>query len=113
MAKTPEGIEFYLIEVSSIDESIGADRVEAITRGLIRAGDGVLRFNDRVFVAAVTGVPGAAKAARRLLGALKEMGLEAKVRLVAEPFAEGVRGAAAAVEKEQVKIKPRSEVKWK
>lgn len=112
MAKTPGGIEFYLIEVSSIDEHIEADQVEAVSKSLIRAGDGILRFGDRVFIAAVTGVPGAAKAARRLLVALKDMGLETRVRLLAEPFAVDAQGIAEAVEKEQVKIKPRSEVKW-
>ncbi len=112
MAKTSEGIEFYLIEVSSTDEHLLADQIEAVSKSLIRAGDGVLRFGDRVFIAAVTGVPGAAKAARRLLGALKDMGLETRVRLVAEPFAEEAQGAAAAVDESQVKIKPRSEVKW-
>ncbi len=112
MAKTPDGIEFYLIEVSATDEHILADQVEAVSKSLIRAGDGVLRFGDRVFIAAVTGVPGAAKAARRLLGALKDMGLETRVRLLAEPFAEEAQGAAEAVDKEQVKIKARTEVQW-
>lgn len=112
MAKTSDGIEFYLIEVSSTDERVKADQVEAVSKGLIRAGDGVLRFGDRVFIAAVTGVPGAAKAARRLLGALKDMGLETRVRLVAEPFAQEAQGAAQAVAQAQVKIKPRSDVKW-
>lgn len=113
MAKTPDGIEFYLIEVSSMDVNIKADQMEAVSKGLIRVGDGVLRFGDRVFIAAVTGVPGAAKAARRLLGALKDMGLDTRVRLVAEPFPAEAQGAAAAVDESQVKIKPRSaEVKW-
>ena len=112
MAKTSDGIEFYLIEVSSVDEQVKADQVEAVSKSLIRAGDGVLRFGDRVFIAAVTGVPGAAKAARRLLGSLRDMGLESRVRLVAEPFADDVQGAAEAVGESQVKIKPRSDVKW-
>src|SRR5687767_2328001 len=69
MAETLEGTEFYMVEISSDDPTVTLDHVEMVVRSLIRTGDGVLVWNGRVFVAVVGDVPGAGKAARRLMGA--------------------------------------------
>lgn len=117
MAKTVEGTEFYMVDISTDDPTVTVDHVENIVRGVVRTGDGVLAWRGHVFVAVVGDVPGAGKAARRLMGSVRRKGLNAKVRLVSEPFPDDVTSAAEQVKEGKVKVfkrlDPQKDVSWK
>ena len=117
MATTVEGTEFYMVDISSDDPTVTIDHVENIVRGVVRTGDGVLVWRGRVFVAVVGDVPGAGKAARRLMNSVRSKGLEAKVRLVSEPFPDDVTSAADQVKEGKVKVFKRvdqeKDINWK
>jgi len=112
MARSSDGTEFYLLEVTSADPEATTNQIETLTRSVMRGGDGIMIWRDQIFVAIVSGVPGAGKAARRLMSAMKEKGLETKVRLVSEPFQEPASMVAHQVNTKDLPIKKRPDVSW-
>lgn len=106
MAQTLGGLEFYLVEIYSL-EDMSLDQLEVETRKHVRSGDGVLNWGGRLYVAVVGTVSGASKAARRLMAATRKNGLQTKVALVTEPFAPELAGAAGKVIQADVDITAR------
>lgn len=107
MAKTNSGIEFYLVEVTAAPDRI--ERIEEVLRKVVRRGDGVFALEGRLYLAFAADVRGSGNATRRMLHVLREQGLEAKTRLVQEPFTEDLWDAAARIVVGEVAVTPRLE----
>lgn len=87
MAKTAEGIEFYLVQVSPNDPALTSRQLATDLESVIRRGDGVFVDDGKVYIVLAAEVPGAAIATKRLMRTLKKKELHVKVRLLPEPFA--------------------------
>lgn len=108
MAKTEDGLEFYVV-VAKPDDETDPDELELALRRAVRQGDGVFRQGGSLYVALPGDVTGAGAAARRLMALVRKEGIETKIYLVAEPFPEEVQTAASEVILGHVKVKTRQE----
>lgn len=97
MAKTKDGIEFYLAEVSPKSDATDMGGVRKGIEALCRSGDAVFEVEGNIYLAIVSDVPGVGTALRRLLTLVRQEELAAKVRLLTEPFPEQVGNAASKV----------------
>lgn len=87
MAKTIKGIEFFLLSVIPGDESHPSLKdLESRIRSLIRDGDALVVHEKKLYIAVVTNVQGASRAAKRILQKCRDNKIDASVRLLPEPY---------------------------
>lgn len=110
MAKTIQGIEFFLLAVTPAE---GAEHslsdLRDTAKALIRSGDAVIEFQGNIYIAVATDVQGASKAARRLLQTCRSKGIEAKVRLLPEPYTEEIIQVTGTIIQHDVPLYMRTE----
>lgn len=107
MARTDNGTEFYLVEVTSDLFPTKMDEVETLLARSVREGDGVFRLGGKLFIAFAADVRGSAQGTRRLLMAAREHGFDVRIRLAPEPLPEALWEVAATVATGQVTVLPR------
>lgn len=110
MAKTSQGVEFYLLEVYEDKQSTPLADVADILRSAVRDTDGVIDAKDRLYIAFAGDVQGAAKATRRLMTLTKKAGVNTRYRLVVEPFPKDLWNIANRVIEGEVRVFNRDRV---
>jgi hypothetical protein len=107
MAKTKDGVEFYLAEISPGSPDIDMSTPRKSVEAHCRSGDAVFVVGNNVYLAIVSDVPGAGTALRRLITLVRKEELSVKVRLLTEPFPQKVADAASQVIMGQVPVSQR------
>lgn len=107
MAKTAEGVEFYLLEVYGEKRSTPIEEVEKVLKAAVRGTDAVFIESGRLYIAFAGDVRGAVKATRRLMNITKKQGVVTRYRLVVEPFPEDLGNIANKIIEGKVKVKRR------
>lgn len=107
VAKTKEGTEFYLVEISPATGDADMVRAKKTIEGLSRKGDAVFEAGNKLYLAIVSDVPGTGLALRRMIPNARENDLDVKVRLVTEPFPEQLAEVASKVIMGQIEVSGR------
>ena len=117
MARTTQGIEFFLLDVIPADEFQALlEDLERDARSLIRTGDAVVVHEGRVYIAVVTDVQGASRAAKRILQMCRDRKIDARVRLLPEPYSGDIVQVTGTIIMHDVPIAERKEnpnVTWR
>lgn len=107
MARTTDGLEFYLLEVfGDRGPAAIADAHESL-RIAVRDTDAAFMEKGKLYLALVGNVRGATTATRRLMSVAKQRGVSVRFRLVVEPFPEELWGVANKVIRGEVKVAKR------
>lgn len=107
VAKTKDGTEFYLAEISPATDDADMARAKKTIEGLSRKGDAVFEVGSNLYLAIVSDVPGTGIALRRMITNARQNELDVKVRLVTEPFPQQLAEVASKVIMGQVEVSGR------